>query len=115
VDDDLDRAILSTSLRLQGYRRVHEARNLAQALDHARVFPMDALVLGERVGPLAAPDFLARLRAQGVCREVPALLLAGPDAGHAEALARAAGITHVQPGAHDLTDAFASELERMLR
>jgi CheY-like chemotaxis protein len=114
VGDDLDRAILATSLRLAGFRRIHEARSLAQALDHVRVFPMDLVVAEERMGSRGLGEVLSRLRQNGLGASVPLVLLAGADPERAQALARRAGVTHVLPGAEDLSDTFVLKVQEIL-
>ncbi len=95
VHDDLDRAILASSLRIDGYRKIHEARTLADAQGHLDVFPMDLAILAQDpAGPVVA-DLLARLRQLGHLKGVPALLLADPVDDHARALAKEAGMDHV--------------------
>lgn len=114
VQDDLDRAILATTLRLEGYPKIHEARALAAALDHLRVFPMDLVAMGERFGDLPAAEVLARFRQHGLDRHTPVLLLAGEDLEAARRDASEAGIAHVLPGAGDLGDAFAETVAGLL-
>ncbi|WP_306601455.1 hypothetical protein [Geothrix sp. 21YS21S-2] len=113
LSDGLDRAILASALRAEGYRKVHEARNTAEALDHLKVFPMDLVILGEVVGTLSAADFLARVRRQTGDR-TPALLLAAQVDVRTLALARTAQIEHVLPLGQDLGDEFREVLAGLL-
>ncbi|BDU72238.1 response regulator [Mesoterricola silvestris] len=113
LTDDLDRTILASSLRADGYRKVHEARSAAEALDHLKVFPMDVVILGETVGTLPAADFLARIRRRGG-DHTPALLLASQVDVRTLALARTAQIEHVLPLGGDYGDGFRDILAGLL-
>ena len=92
LQDDLERAILVAALQADGYRRIHEARSYAEAMNHVKVFPMDAVILEERVGLEPAGDFLARLRQQGHCESVPKILLADSLDVRTRTLARTAKV-----------------------
>jgi len=113
LSDDLERAVLASALRAEGYARVHEARNTAEALDHLKVFPMDLVILGEKVGTFAAADFLVRVRRLGGER-MPALLLAAQVDVRTLALARSAQIEHVLPLGQDGGGEFRSVLAGLL-
>ncbi|NTV76174.1 MAG: hypothetical protein HGA66_18470, partial [Holophaga sp.] len=113
LSDDLDRAILAAALRAEGYLKIHEARNTAEALDHLKVFPMDLVILGEKVGTFSARDFLARARRLGGER-MPALLLAAQVDVRTLALARTAQIEHVLPLGQDIGEEFQGVLAGLL-
>lgn len=111
IGDDLDRAIVVAGLQRLGYRRLHEARNPAEAVDQLRLFSMDALVLADPLGAAPATEFLVRLRRHGLARTVPALLLARKVDVRLRVEAKAAEIEHVVP----LGDGCAAEVDDLLR
>jgi CheY-like chemotaxis protein len=115
MQDDLDRAILVSALRLDGYRKIHEARNYQEALDHVKVFPMDVVILEEKVGTLSAADFLTRLRQQGYCEATPTVLLADLLDVRTRALGRAAQVDYLQALSEDFETEFRDVLEGLLR
>ncbi|MBI3130498.1 MAG: response regulator [Acidobacteria bacterium] len=60
--DELDRAILTATLQVEGYRGIHEARSLVQALDVARRHNLNAILVGHRVGPHEGLEVIAKLK-----------------------------------------------------
>jgi len=74
MHDDLDRAILAGILQVDGFRRVQEARNFAEALACFRAGEVDLVILDQQIGIHPAPRFLERLRAQGYCQDTPVVL-----------------------------------------
>jgi CheY-like chemotaxis protein len=74
MHDDLDRAILAGTLQVDGFRRVQEARNFAEALACFRLGEVDLLILDQQIGLHPASRFLERLRAQGYCQDTPVVL-----------------------------------------
>ena len=114
VHDDLDRAVLVSSLRADGYRLILEARNYAEAVEHAKARPLDALILEEKVGALSAGEFLTRLRAQGHCRRTPAVLLAERLDVRTRTMAKEAEIDHLQAKGGDFDAEFREALEGLL-
>jgi hypothetical protein len=114
LEDDLDRAVLITALRQDGYRKLHEARSFAEAMDHVQVFAMDGVILGETVAGVSAEDFLKRLRMQGFCGEAPSVLLAAHLDARTSARAREGQFDHVQLLAEDAGDGLRDVLEPLL-
>jgi CheY-like chemotaxis protein len=114
LEDDLDRAVLVTALREDGYRKLHEARSYAEALDHVRVFPMDAVILGDSLAGLSAEDFLKRLRMAGFCEDAPSVLLAEHLDARTTARARDGQFDHVQGPVEEPGEGLRDVLEHLL-
>ena len=85
--EELDRAILVSTLQVDGYRGLYEARSLVQALEVARHHELDALLVWHRVGPHEGLDVVDKVRETYRGRRIPALLFEeAPDVKHKLAL-----------------------------
>lgn len=73
--DDLDRAILVATLQVDGYRSVFEAKSLVQALDFNRKVAFEGVILDQKVGQHGALEVLDALRANGLPKNIPAVVL----------------------------------------
>ena len=65
MGDELERAALIGSLVSEGYRAIHEARGLVQALDLSRRNMIQLVILSQQVGPHGALEVVDQLRSNG--------------------------------------------------
>jgi len=114
MHDDLDRAILAGTLHVDGFCKVMEARNYAEALGWFRVAPIDLLVLDQQVGAHPGQKFLERLRGQGYCLETPVVLLSDHLDVRASIMAKAMRIAHLQSKPIDYDGELRAALYRLL-
>ncbi len=85
--EELDRAILMSTLQVDGYRAIYEARSLVQALEISRIHQLDALLVWHKVGPHHGLDVIAKLRESFKGTHLGAVLIeAGEDVKHKLAL-----------------------------
>lgn len=85
--EELDRAILVSTLQVDGYRGLYEARSLVQALEVARNHQLDGLLVWHRVGPHDGLEVVAKLRESFPGTPLPAVILEeGEDIKHKLAL-----------------------------
>ena len=113
--DDLDRAILGATLKVDGYEKILEARNYLEALAHCKVFPLDLILIEQQLGTHTAQAFLEKLRKQGVCLEVPVVLLADQLDVRVKIMAKAAGIDHIQKVPIDYDGQLREKLNVLLK
>ena len=113
--DDLDRAILSCTLKVDGYEKIHEAHSFLEALAHFKVFDLDTVIIEQQLGEQSAQEFLVKLRKQGFCVEPPVVLLAQAVDVRVKLMARAAGIEHIQQLPVDYDGIFRDVLHGLLK
>jgi CheY-like chemotaxis protein len=113
--DDLDRAILAGTLKVDGYDKVLEARNYLEALAHGKVQGLDLVIIEQQLGTHSAQAFLEKLRKQGVCVDVPVVLLAGQLDVRVKLMAKAAHIDHLQQVPIDFDGELGAVLARLLK
>lgn len=65
ASDELERAMLMGTLFVDGYRNIHEASGLVQALDMARRHNMDVIILDQQLGKHSALEIIHHLRTAG--------------------------------------------------
>ena len=113
--DDLDRAILSCTLKVDGYEKIHEAHSFLEALAHFKVFDLDAVIIEQQVGEQSAQEFLVKLRKQGFCVDPPVVLLTPALDVRIRIMAKAAGIEHIQQVPVDYDGIFRDVLHGLLK
>jgi CheY-like chemotaxis protein len=114
IPDDLDRTLLMTMLHQDGYRCLFEANSLIQALEAHRRVPLDVLVVDQTVARHGALEVIEALRAQGLPKKTPAVVLRrGPDVRLAVA-AKAGGVSLLVDHPVDFPAVLKAPLERML-
>ena len=113
--DDLDRAIFGSTLKQDGFEKIHGARNLLEAVAHFKVFTLDIVIIEQHLGALTAQDILTRLRKQGLCQKTPVILLAPEVDMRVKIMAKAAQIDHVQKLPVTYTEDFQAVMTRLLK
>ncbi len=112
--EELDRAILVSTLQVDGYRGVYEARSLVQALEISRHHQLDALIVWHKVGPHDGVEVVAKLRETFKGTTLPAVLLdSGDDVKHKLAL-KGGRIDAIVPHPVDYDGVLRGILERIL-
>ena len=113
--DDLDRAILGSTLKVDGYDKIHEARNFLEAVAHFKVFELDAVIIEQQLGNHSAQDFLQRLRKQELCLDLPVVLLVNELDVRVKIMAKAAKIDRIQLVPVDYDGEFRDALHGLLK
>ena len=112
--EELDRAILVSTLQVDGYRGLYEARSLVQALEISRQHQLDALVVWHKVGPHEGLEVIAKLRDTFKGMHLPALLLVeGDDVKHRLAL-KGGRVDGLVPHPVDYDGVLRGMLEKVL-
>ena len=112
--DDLDRAILSSILKADGFEKIHAARNLLEATSHFKVFTLDIIIIEQNLGAFTAQEILTRLRKQGLCQQLPVVLLAAEVDMRLKIMAKAAQIDQIQKLPVDYPGELQPALLRLL-
>ncbi|HJV21078.1 MAG TPA: response regulator [Holophagaceae bacterium] len=112
--DELDRAILVSTLQVDGYRGLHEARSLVQALDIARHLNLHALVVGHHVGPHEGLDVVAKLKEAFKGETLPAVLVTEGDDVKAKLALKGGRVEGLVPYPVDYDGILKPLLEKLL-
>ena len=75
IADELDRTMLMAALHQDGYRCLFEASSLIKALEHHRQVSMDLVLVDQIVGKRGALELIDTLRAQGLPRKIPVVVI----------------------------------------
>jgi len=114
IQDDLDRAILSGTLQVDGFRQIHEAGSVVEVLRAVRGGPPDLIILEPTVGNATAQQLLERLRSKAGCESVPAIMITnGPDV-RMTLMAKASKIQHVQSWPVDYDGVLKDVISKLL-
>ena len=113
--DDLDRAILSSILKQDGFEKIHAARNLLEAVAHFKVFSLDIIIIEQTLGAFTAQEILTRLRKQGLCQNIPVVLVAPEVDMRMKIMAKAAQIDFIQKSPIDYPASLQPALLRLLK
>lgn len=112
--DDLDRAILSGTLQVDGFRQIQEAGSVVEVLRAVRSGPPDLIILEPHVGNATAQQLLERLRSKAGCENVPAVMITnGPDV-RTTLMAKAAKIQHIQSWPVDYDGVLKGVISKLL-
>jgi len=112
--DDLDRAILSGTLFVDGFTKVVEAGNFLDALKGSRSAPLDLIIIEQQIGISDAKQFLERLRKHGECEDTPVVMIAENPGVRTTLMAKSSGIAHVQAKPADYDGELKGVLGRLL-
>ncbi|HJV89091.1 MAG TPA: response regulator [Holophagaceae bacterium] len=112
--DELDRAILVSTLQVDGYRGLHEARSLVQALDIARHHNLHALVVGHHVGPHEGLDVVAKLKEAFKGEVLPAVVVTEGDDVKAKLALKGGRVEGLVPYPVDYDGILKPLLEKLL-
>jgi len=96
IKDDLDRAILSGTLQVDGFRLIQEAQNMIEVMRFFRTTPPELVLMEQKVGAVGAREFLEKLKKQGYCTSVPVILIAEVPDVRTVLMAKVAGFSHIQ-------------------
>lgn len=113
--DDMDRAMMSGTLFVDGYTSVLEAGNLIEAFQACRKLPPDLVIIEQQIGNTEARDFLSRLRSQGDWEGTPVVMLSDSPGVKTTLMAKSAGIAHVQAKPTDYDGELKSVVSHLLQ
>lgn len=114
VGDELERAALIGGLLAAGYRTIHEARGLVQALEVSRRNPVHLVILAQQAGPHTALEILDQLRAGGRLGEAAAVVLKEAEDVRLQLAAKAGKISLVVPRPLDVAGVLRPGIDRLL-
>ena len=112
--DELDRTLLMTVLHQDGYRCLFEAKSLIQALDVHRRVKLDMLLVDQHVGHHAALDVIDALRAQGLPKKTPVVVIQRCPEVRLAVAARAGGVNLLVQHPVDFTTNLKEPVEGLL-
>ncbi|HEX9081629.1 MAG TPA: hypothetical protein VF768_05075, partial [Holophagaceae bacterium] len=109
-----DRLTLAGALLEDGYRNLHEAKSLVQALDQIRKFPMDLCILSQQVGSHGALEVVDQLQASGRLGQAEIVVLKDIEDVRLHLAAKAGRIALVVPRPMDFQGVLKPRLEELL-
>lgn len=112
--DELERAILLGTLYVDGYRNMHEANGLVQALDQSRRHVLDAIILEQQVGKHSALEIIQQLRAAGRLSAAKVIVLKSTEDIKLKVAERAGGVDLIATHPIDFDGTLKQALERLL-
>lgn len=112
--DELDRAILTSTLQVDGYRGIHEARSLVQALDIARHHNLNAILVGQKVGPHAGLEVVAKLKEAFKGEALSAVLITEGDDVKAKLALKGGRVDGLVPYPVDFDGILKPLLEKLM-
>jgi CheY-like chemotaxis protein len=114
ASDELERAVLLGTLYADGYRNIHEAAGLVQAMNLTHRYPLDALIVDQQVGRLSALDMIQNLRNGGRLATAKVIVLKANDDVKLKVAEKAGGIDLTVTHPVDFDGVLKPELERLL-
>lgn len=114
LKDDLDRAILSGTLQVDGYRQIAEAGSVVETLRAVRTLKPDLIVMEPHLGEVNAQQLVERLRLKAGCEKVPVVMIADDLDIRTKLMAKAARIDHLQAWPTDYDETMKGVLTRLL-
>jgi CheY-like chemotaxis protein/c-di-GMP-binding flagellar brake protein YcgR len=114
LGDELERIALAGALVEDGYRGLHEARSLVQALDQVRKHPMDLCILSQQVGSHGALEVLDQLLASGRLGDARIVVLKETEDVRLGLAAKAGRVSMVIPRPLDFEGVVKPGLESLL-
>lgn len=112
--DELDRAILTSTLQVDGYRGIHEARSLVQALEVARSHNLNAILVAQRVGPHEGLDVISKLKEAFRGEVLAAVLITDGDDVKAKLALKGGRVEGLVPYPVDFDGILKPLLEKLL-
>lgn len=112
--DELERTILASAFRADGYRQVHEARSLVQALDLRRRVGPDLVLVDQALGPHTGLEVVDTLRRHGLSKQVPVVVLQRKPEVRLTLAAKAGGISFLADHPVDFQGPFRERVEALL-
>lgn len=112
--DELDRTLLLAAFHQDGYRCLFEAPSLVQALEQHRRYALDLVVVDQAVGRHGALEVVEALRAHGLPREVPSVVLLRKPDVRLTVAARAGGVDLLVAHPVDFPAVLRNPLEALL-
>jgi len=114
ASDELKRAVLSGTLYVDGYRNIHEANCLVQALEQARRHALDVVLVDQQVGPHSALEIIQQLRSAGRLQSAKVIVLKSREEVKLKVAEKAGGIDFSVTQPVDFEGILKPELERLL-
>ncbi|HJW32972.1 MAG TPA: response regulator [Holophagaceae bacterium] len=112
--DELDRAILTSTLQVDGYRGIHEARSLVQALEVARSHNLNALLVAQRVGAHEGLDVISKLKEAFRGEALAAVLITDGDDVKAKLALKGGRVEGLVPYPVDFDGILKPLLEKLM-
>lgn len=114
MGDELERAALIGSLVSEGYRAIHEARGLVQALDLSRRNVIQLVILSQQVGPHGALEVVDQLRSSGRAAGTGFVILKDVEDVRLQIAAKAGKVSLVVPRPLDFAGILHPGIARLL-
>ena len=114
ASDELQRAILLGTLHVDGYRNIHEATGLVQALNQAHKYPLDAIIIDQQIGHLSALELIQNMRSAGRLDSAKVIVLKEREDIKLKVAEKAGGIDLTVAHPVDFDGVLKPELERLL-
>jgi CheY-like chemotaxis protein len=114
IHDELDLAILSGTLQVDGYRQIHEAKSVLELLRTVRTIAPDLIILEQNFGNVGGQQLLERLRKYEGCKSAPVIMIADAVDVRTALMAKAARIDHLQTWPIDYDGVLKDVLARLL-
>lgn len=114
ASDELERAILLGTLYADGYRNIHEAAGLVQALNLAHRHPLDAIIVDQQVGRISALDLIQNLRNAGRLTSAKVIVLKANEDVKLKVAEKVGGVDLTVAHPVDFDGVLKPELERLI-
>lgn len=114
ASDELERAILLGTLYVDGYRNIHEATGLVQALNIAHRHPLDVIIVDQQVGRISALDMIQNLRSAGRLTSAKVIVLKASEDVKLKVAEKVGGVDLTVSHPVDFDGVLKPELERLL-
>ncbi len=114
MPDELDRTLLMTILHQDGYRCLFEANSLIQALEAHRRVPLDMVMVDQALGHHGALEVIDTLRAQGLPKKVPVVVIRRHPDVRLTVASRAGGVNLLLDHPVDFNSPLRTAMEGLL-
>ncbi len=114
MGDELDRAIMMATLHVDGFRSVYEATSLEQALELNRSVALEMVIVDQRVGAHGALDLVEALRAEGLAKGAPVVVLQRQEEVRLKVASKAGGVSLILQHPVDFDGLMKPALEGLL-
>jgi CheY-like chemotaxis protein len=114
ASDELERAVLLGTLYADGYRNIHEATGLVQAMNLAHRHPLDAIIVDQQVGRISALDMIQNLRNAGRLTSAKVIVLKANEDVKLKVAEKVGGVDLTVSHPVDFDGVLKPELERLL-
>jgi response regulator RpfG family c-di-GMP phosphodiesterase len=112
--DELGRTLLMAQFHQDGYRCLFEANSLVQALECHRRAPMDLLVVDQTVVRHGALEVVDALRAQGLPKRTPVVVIQRTPDVRLTVAAKAGGVSLLVDHPVDFMEGLKNPMEALL-